>query len=266
MPVSLEEKIDILVLLCEDKDEETRNTAFYTLQTWHVSELQKVLSNPSTSWTVLDFFSSYLAAGHKEITEALLQNPGLPEDLRDWLLSLPIRTAEAETFSAAPTPITLQEGIEEGPKEGIRETLLQKISRMSVAEKTKRALAGSQEERLVLIRDANKIVASAVLQSPKLTDPEIENFASMKSVTEDVLRLIAANRKYMKNHSVARALVNNPRCPIDITLPLFRRLNDRDLKELSVNRDVADVLRTMALKLIKQKQLAQRVKIPTGKH
>ncbi len=136
---------------------------------------------------------------------------------------------------------------------------------MSAPEKMKLALVGTHEERLTLIRDPNKTVASAVLQSPNLSDQEIEIFASMKNVNEELLRLIAGNRKFMKNYQVARGLVNNPRTPIDISLPLVNRLYDRDLKDLAVNKNVPDVLRTMAIKAVKQRQEALKVKIPTRK-
>ncbi len=137
---------------------------------------------------------------------------------------------------------------------------------MAVPEKIKLALAGSQEERLILIRDPNKLVARAVLQSPKLSDQEIENIASMKNVTEEVLRLVATNRKFMKSYQVVRTLVNNPRAPIDVTVPMINRLNERDQKSLTLNRNVPDVLRAMALKAVKQKEEAKKVKISTGHH
>jgi hypothetical protein len=125
---------------------------------------------------------------------------------------------------------------------------------MSATQKIKAALIGSQEERMTLVRDPNKLVARAVLQSPKLSDHEIETFASMKDVSEEVLRRIVLSRKFMKNYAVVRALVNNPRTPIDVGLPLLHHLNDPDLKRLALNRNVADVIRTTADKFIKRKE------------
>lgn len=146
-----------------------------------------------------------------------------------------------------------------------RETLLQKISNMSVVEKIKAALTGNLETRSILIRDPNKIISRAVLQSPKITDTEAESYAAAKNVSEEVLRLIAANRKFMKTYVVVRSLVNNPRAPIDITMPLIGRINDRDLKGLSLNRNVPEVIRSLAIKAIKQKEEAAKPKLP-GRH
>lgn len=141
-----------------------------------------------------------------------------------------------------------------------RQTLIQKVGRMTVVEKIKAALTGNLETRSLLIRETNRIVTRAVLQSPKVTETEAESYASAKNVSEEVLRLIALNRRFMKNYAVFRALINNPRAPIDITLPLVIRLNPKDLKGLALNRNVPDVLRSMASKLIKQREDASRPK------
>jgi len=103
-----------------------------------------------------------------------------------------------------------------------------------------------------------------VLQSPKISDTEAEGYAAAKNVSEEVLRLIASNRKYMKTYVVMRALINNPRAPIDVTLRLIARMNDKDLKGLSLNRNIPDVIRSMAIKVIKQKEEANKPKL--GKH
>ena len=81
-----------------------------------------------------------------------------------------------------------------------RETLIEKINRMTVVEKIKAALTGNMETRMLLIRDSNKIISRAVLQSPKISDTEAESYAAAKNVSEEVLRLIAANRKFMKTY------------------------------------------------------------------
>ncbi len=146
--------------------------------------------------------------------------------------------------------------------EAERTTLIQKLNNMSVVEKIKAALTGNLETRTILIRDSNKMITRAVLQSPKISETEAESYAAAKNVNEEVLRLIAVNRKFMKSYVVMRALVNNPRAPIDITMPLINRINDRDLKGLSLNRNVPEVIRSMAIKAIKQKEEASKPKLP----
>ena len=147
-----------------------------------------------------------------------------------------------------------------------RETLIQKVTRMSVVDKIKAAVTGNMETRNLLIRDANKVVSRAVLQSPKISDTEAEGYAAAKNVSEEVLRLIAMNRKFMKAYVVMRALVNNPRAPIDVTMPLLLRLNEKDLKGVSLNRNVPEILRSIAIKTIKQREEATKPKLPGKKH
>jgi hypothetical protein len=130
-----------------------------------------------------------------------------------------------------------------------RQTLLQRLAKMSVAQRVQFAIKGGSEARRTLIRDSNKVVQRAVLQSPRLTDQEVEAFASMSSLTDEILRLIAGNRNFRKNYIVVRNLINNPKVPLDVTLHMLPMLNAVDLKRLTTNRNVAETLRTAAMKL-----------------
>lgn len=264
LPVPRAERIEILTILARDKDEATRKHALQTLLQWNAQDLQEVLASPLTPTAVLDFAVNFLAPTRADLLEALLQNPGLPDDLREEIQNRLLEEAKRETANTPATP-RAAEGEEPVGGEGMqRETLIQRINRMSAVEKIKLALTGNQESRLILIRDSNKIVTRAVLQSPKLTEAEVEAFASAKNVSEEVLRLIAMNRAYMKNYAVARSLINNPRAPLDISLPLLNRMNDKDLKLLTSNRNIPETIRTMAIKLVKQKEQAQKPKLNVG--
>jgi hypothetical protein len=134
-----------------------------------------------------------------------------------------------------------------------RQSTLQKISKLKVGDRVQLAMKGSKDERFILIRDGSKVVSSAVLQSPKLSDVEVETFAGMKNVQESVLRDIARSKKFMKSYSVIRALVNNPRCPLDIGLTFMNHLLVNDLKALSMNKNVPETLRKLGLKKFKEK-------------
>lgn len=114
--------------------------------------------------------------------------------------------------------------VAEVPEEQEHLSILQRIGRMRVGERIKLAVRGNREERMVLIRDRSKLVSLAVLESPKVNDAEMETFAAMKNVQETVLRAIANKRNYMKNYGVLRALVNNPKTPLDVALPLLAHL------------------------------------------
>ncbi|HYN15532.1 MAG TPA: hypothetical protein VES66_07070 [Terriglobales bacterium] len=137
-----------------------------------------------------------------------------------------------------------------------RISTLHRIAKLSVGERVQLAMKGSREERFILIRDGCKVVALAVLESPKLAENEVEVFASMRNVQEIVLRTIALKRRFMKAYAVGKALVNNPRTPLDVALTLLSHLLINDLRMLSANKNVSDTIRKLATKLYKQKKTA----------
>jgi hypothetical protein len=135
---------------------------------------------------------------------------------------------------------------------------LQKIAGLAVGDRVQLAMKGNREERFILIRDGCKVVSSAVLECPKLTDQEVETFAAMKNVQESVLRAISGKRKFMKLYAVMRALSANPRCPLDVALPILKNLLIQDLRNLSTNKNVPDTLRKVAFKMFKEKTSANK--------
>jgi hypothetical protein len=136
-----------------------------------------------------------------------------------------------------------------------RQTLMQKVTHMNVVQRLTLALKGGKTERMLLIKDPNKLVQRCVLQSPRLTDSEVEAFSSMTNLTGEILRQIALTRLFMKNYSVVRNLVNNPKTPLDVSLHLFPRLTATDLVKLTANKNVPETLRSSALKLHKKRKM-----------
>lgn len=140
------------------------------------------------------------------------------------------------------------------PDAARRQTLLQRLAKMNVAQRVQFAIKGGSEARRTLIRDSNKVVQRAVLQSPRLTDQEVEAFASQSTLTDEILRLIANNRVFRKNYAVVRNLLNNPKTPLDVSLHMLPLLNAMDLKRLTTNKNIPETLRSTALKLNRQRQ------------
>ena len=138
--------------------------------------------------------------------------------------------------------------------------MLQKIARLDVKGRIQLAMKGSKEERSILVRDGTKIVALAVLDSPKISDGEVEKFASQKNVLEAVLRAIPMKRRFVKNYAVVRNLVFNPRTPLDVGLGLMKNLLIADLRNLSGNKEVSETVRKLGLRMFKQKSDANSKK------
>jgi hypothetical protein len=134
------------------------------------------------------------------------------------------------------------------PEDSDDGSTMQRLAAMNVAQRLSRAMKGSREERAILIRDPNKIVAAAVLSSPKLSETEVESIAKMGNVSEEVLRIIAGTRAWAKNYQVTLALVKNPKTPAAISMNLLSRLVESDIRKISTDRNVPDVLRMTARK------------------
>jgi len=134
-----------------------------------------------------------------------------------------------------------------------RGSALQKINKLDIKGRIQLAMKGTKEERSLLVRDGTKVVALAVLESPKISDAEVEKFASQKNVLEAVLRQIPLKRRFMKHYGIVRNLVFNPRTPLDISLGLMKNLLVGDLRNLSGNKEVSETVRKLALKMFKQK-------------
>jgi hypothetical protein len=216
------------------------------------------------------------------LLEALESNPDLSNDQRRRLRELreTFRIGQAEEAppappAAEPAPAALHEAPEPAP-EPIVETAhlteeeakvrflteeergqeekvntLQRIYLLNTADKVVTALKGSREERAILIRDPNRIVATAVLGSPRLTETEVESFAAMKNISDEILRHIGTNKDYVKRYGVVSNLVRNPRTPVALAIGMVSRLNPRDLKSISVDRNVPEVIRRQALKFVR---------------
>src|SRR4029077_6348167 len=193
-----------------------------------MEELDRISESPALA-SALEHSSSLTADQKNQLHE--LHGP---DNLID-------ETALAEAAAAAETDLAR------------RQTLIQRLAKMTVAQRVQFAMKGGSEARRTLIRDSNKVVQRAVLQSPRLTDQEVEAFAAMSSLTDEILRLIAKNRNFRKNYVVVRNLTNNPKTPLDVSLHMLPMLNALDPKRLCTNKNIPETLRTTANKLQRQR-------------
>lgn len=215
------EQLAILVILLGDPDPEVRHLADETLNRIPATALSAFLARFDVSIDLREFFA----------------DRGIfPGDTAAEADEVPLMDAEGGDALLG--------------EEGDRSSINQRIAAMSFTERLKAAMKGSREMRAILVRDPNKMISAAVLSSPKLTEQEVESIARMASVPEDVLRTIAANRAWMKNYKIVSALTRNPKAPVAMTMNLLQRLNDRDLSQLAVDRNVPEPLRVAARKKI----------------
>jgi hypothetical protein len=217
------EQLAILVLLLEDPDPEIRTTADETLNQIPVEALTTFLGRSDVPVDLREFF------GDRGIFPAEI--PQIEVDVDEPLLDT-------------------NEPVPDDEEDEDRETALQRLQKMSFTDRLKSAMKGSREMRAILIHDSNKMIAAAVLASPKVSAPEAESFARMANVSEEVLRIISSNRAWMKSYGTLLALVKNPKTPLGLSMNLLSRLADRDVSKLSVDRNVPEPLRIAARKKV----------------
>jgi hypothetical protein len=149
-------------------------------------------------------------------------------------------------------PATREPPVDEEEADDER-TALQKIAAMSPAQRLARAMKGTREERAILVRDPNRIVAVAVLSSPKISEAEVESIAKMANVSEEILRIIGHTRVWLKKYTIVSALARNPKTPLGVSLTLLPRLLEREVKALSTDRNVPETLRIAARRKLTEK-------------
>ena len=215
------EQLSILVLLLEDPDPEIRTTADETI-----------------------------GRIPREALTGFLAGPDIPVGLREFFGDRGIFPSDAPAIQSDDALIDTSSFGDETQTDDDRETSVQKLARMSFPERLNAAVKGNREMRAILIRDPNKLIAASVLSSPKVAEAEIESFARMATVSDEVLRIIGANRTWMKNYGIVSGLTKNPKTPLALSLNLMSRLNGRDLQMLSVDRNVAEPLRIAARKRV----------------
>lgn len=181
---------------------------------------------------------------------AFLARPEVSEDLRSFFAArgiLPAATPAADASDPLIDTLAELPNVPDGEDDKPGEPKV--LSSLPIMDRIKLAMKGTREQRAQLIRDSNRMVAAAVLTSPKLTESEVEAFAKMANVSDEVLRLIAGNRGWMKSYGVALGLARNPKTPPAISMQLLHRLGDRDVKMLASDRNVPEALRLAARKM-----------------
>ncbi len=285
-----EVRIEILTILAADGDETVREKAAGTLLTQPLASVMAALARRDAAPEMF----AYCAAEFPRrpgVADALAKNPGCPiEVLRPVVryLSVPALQdlfEDLDRLSTSPalvaalidsSVVTVEQRtqlmeLEREEPEGVqafveaaeaaepdpvkRESLLQKVARMRVIERVQLAMKGDREARGLLIRDTCRVVQRAVLLSPLISEREVESFAAMPNISDEALRLIAGNRKFRKNYTVTRALMNNPKTPLEITLHLLPTIKPQDVKLLTGNKNINETLRTAANRLQRQRAL-----------
>jgi regulator of extracellular matrix RemA (YlzA/DUF370 family) len=199
----------------------------------------------STATGALSLEDAWVIAQHIEVSDADLDDSWLPMERYEELAP----ESAAELAAAVQRVIEgerLESGADVKPE---RIALIRQLMNMNARDRIKLARKGDREARSILIRDSNRIVSAAVINNPRITDHEIENIASMRTVSHEVLRLISLNPAWARSYTIIHHLCRNPRTPIPTAIGILPRIRTKDLQHISLNRNVSEAVRRQALRL-----------------
>lgn len=288
IPLSPEDRAELLAVLASDADPKVAERASGVLLTMPVEPFVKAIAREDADPLLFAYCADNLS-DKPGIADALSKNRACPtacvtrvagkltvEGIQALLDNLERFTSDpqlviavtqtnvgnneqrdllAELLKGAMAANEIAEAASEAePEAAKRETLMQRVTHMNVVQRLTLALKGGKSERMLLIRDTNKLVQRCVLQSPRVTDTEVEAFAAMTNLSGEILRSISLTRTFMKSYPVAKNLICNPKTPLDVSLHLLPRLNATDLRILTTNKNIPETLRSMALKLHRKRK------------
>jgi hypothetical protein len=186
---------------------------------------------------------AWIIAQHIEVSDADIDDSWLAREFIEEMM------AETPEQLAANAQAVINAERLEGNASPERISLIRRIMFMSVKDRVKLAVKGDREARGILIRDSNKIVATGVIHNPRLTDNEVENIANMRTVAEEVLRLVGMNRAWTRSYPIIHNLARNPRTPLATAVHILPRIRTNDLKSIGLNRNVSEAVRRQAYRL-----------------
>jgi len=290
LPFSGKELVTALFFLAHGKDPEIRRQALKTFGNLPVSLLKPVAQDAAVNPQLLDFMARHrlgdlalmeLVLPHPEINaetlifvarratgnvlslianndERLIRNPEIIDAIfdnpdADKALKFRLGWKDPEAGKADGDAEREDYGdIEDLSDEA--KSKYQLALEFGVSEKIKAALTGDKEWRNLLIKDSNKLVCSAVMKNPRITEGEVLMVAKNRSANEELIRLINLNREWVKNYEIRRALVMNPRTPLPKALRYMGTLTEKDIKDLSKSRNVSQVIVNNARRMMMAKE------------
>ncbi len=283
------EELMLLFCLSKDKDTHVREAAVSSLSYLNYERIACI-----DGWEDLHpavIHSVAVTQGHKPmVKDLLLKHPAINGSTRELLLSMQPDTSpitESGDIAANPDAAVVQnddndcppveepsdmpeasqspdgpedeEGQEEEKEKEEEEeeeyySKYQLAQVMGIGEKIKMALTGDKEWRKILIKDSNKLVSSGVLKNPRITEPEVLNVLKSGTVNDEIMRLICANKEWVKNYPIRKALVEHPKTPLANALRFLSTLNDKDVANYAKSRNISSVISTQAKRTIMSKQ------------
>ncbi|GFE61631.1 hypothetical protein [Geobacter sp. AOG2] len=264
-PTTLEpfDRLMLLFCLMRDGNQAVKDAAQSAFSSLPEETLLAVAGSQDAHPAVLDAIAKvhYQREG---IAEALLVSELLSAPARSFLEKILLQRAGVEQCadslphepeSAAEAEAALQEPYATVDEEGEEFLSKYKMAQMmGIAEKIKMALTGDKEWRSILVKDANKLVSSGVIKNPRITEAEVVALLKSGIQNDEIMRLICANKEWVKNYSIRRALVDNPRTPVQNALRFLATLNEKEIAGYAKSKNVSTIISTQAKRILLNKK------------
>jgi len=229
------ERVTLLFFLCYDKNQEIKSAALAALKGLPLPLVAEVYASPDTHPRLQELLARIypLAA-----TAAMQADSKESEEIPEEPEAEPAEDPEEE-------PVAEDEAYQ---------SKYQLAQSMGVGDKIKVALTGDKEWRSLLIKDSNKLVNSAVVKNPRITEPEILMIAKSVIQNEEILRIICQNKEWIKNYSIRKALVLNNKTPLPVAIRFMGFLTEKDLLGMAKSRNISSVLANNARRMVSNKK------------
>lgn len=268
------ERVQLLVYLGNDADQEVKATAVQSLRTLDPRDVRVLLANENLHPRILDVLVKYHFS-RTELLPLFLDHPALSGAAAAFLAGKvadaapPLAVEPGENVSQDVAQEVLADAADDGGEEetsagavsGEEEEIdeeeyqskFQMAQTMGVGDKIKMAMTGDKEWRTLLIKDTNKLVSGAVIKNPRLTENEVLGIAKSAVQNDDIMRMICANKEWVKNYQIRKALVENHKTPLPAALRYVATLSEKDLSLLAKSKNVSSVIAAQARRLLMAK-------------
>ncbi|MBT1073533.1 hypothetical protein [Pelotalea chapellei] len=270
-------RVILLFCLTRDSDAGVKEAAIAAFSALPAEIIVEYIVSPDGHPAILDYVSRVFF-DNSLVTKALLGNPELSSNAR---LLLEQREAEKvhaveETSFDLSDAEEVAEIVEEvtedstsldevAPEEEyLEEELCQQTEEflskyqmaqvMSISEKIKMALTGDKEWRAILIKDANKLVSGSVIKNPRLSESEVLTILKVGVQNDEIIRLICANKEWVKNYKIRKALVDCHKTPLPNALRYLATLGEKDVAGYAKSKNISSVISTQAKRMLLAKK------------
>ncbi|UFS69833.1 hypothetical protein LPW11_18325 [Geomonas sp. RF6] len=245
----------LVYYLCHDPDPEVKARAMGTLKGLDLPVLTRLLSNPELHPRLVDALAR-LHYGKPELAGLFREHPHLGEQTATFLVQQGVFSLALPELpdGEGASPIEEEDDGEVDEESEEFRSKYQLSQDMKVSEKIKMALTGDKEWRSILIKDSNKLVSAAVVKNPRLTESEVLAVAKSAVQNDEIMRVICANKEWVKNYQIRRALAWNHKTPLQTALRFVATLSEKDLAAVAKSKNVSTVVATQARRILLAKK------------